>query len=248
MDPAVLLLSGKEVLKLFISVFRWRFSICVRFTKRSFALTDRTVLIMRINPQLNASEPIAESVALVNLSLNHDNKRVRPIEKAFHDSSSVLYPQKPIPVEWNFRNTSQGGSILEDQSQDITSASLDLVEKANLPGEYVVVEFEPLMEAPLLNYSHDPFDFSCLPPSKPTWTLAGPFCDTQVAPTADESILLHYLQSEQTLLKSKNYSWWMYVRSLLFDVSEEIYYRLYPVATIFHESDSVFVEVLRSSL
>ena len=239
MDPAVLLLSGKEVLKLFISVFRWRFSICVRFTKRSFALTDRTVLIMRINPQLNASEPIAESVALVNLSLNHDNKRVRPIEKAY---------QKPIPVEWNFRNTSQGGSILEDQSQDITSASLHLVEKANLPGEYVVVEFEPLMEAPLLNYSHDPFDFSCLPPSKPTWTLTGPFCDTQVAPTADESILLHYLQSEQTLLKSKNYSWWMYVRSLLFDVSEEIYYRLYPVATIFHESDSVFVEVLRSSL
>lgn len=204
---------------------------------------------MRLNPQLNASEQIAESVALVNLSLNHDNKRVRPIGKTYHDSSSVLYALNPIPVEWNFKTTSQGGSILEDRSQDITSASLSLIERANLrSGEVVVVEFESLMEAPLLKYSHEPFNFSCLPPSKPTWTLAGPFCDTNDAPTADESILLHYLQREQSLLKSTNYSWWTYVISLLFDVSEEIYYHLYPVASVFHESDSVFVDVLRSSL
>lgn len=204
---------------------------------------------MRINPQLNVSEQMAESVALVNLSLNYDNKRVRPIGKTYHDSSSVSYPLKPIPIEWNFRATSQGGSILEDRSQDITSASLDLEERADMRyGEYVAAEFEPLMDAPLLAYSHEPFDFSCLPPSKPTWTLAGPFCDTYDAPTADESILLHYLQKEQSLLNSKNYSWWTYVKSLLFDVSEESYYRLYPVASIFHESDTVFDEVLRSSL
>lgn len=193
----------------------------------------------------NSAKP-TEAYQLVNLTASHDNKSPRQKQRIFYDSSPELFPRRISHERTNLKFTfSFDDTASESLSHDLAGTLLPK-EPATPLHDAVVVEFEPLMAGPLLPYSRAPFDFSSLPPSRPAWTLAGPLCDGYVSQTADELVLLKYLHAEQSA-RGRKCGWWLSLKSMLVDVTDEEYYRLYPAAAVFHD-DIAFSGLVKSSL